>query len=378
VDMRTYLRVITKGWWLILSAFLISVATGSIFTYSQIPIYRSTATFVVSPSTSLGQFNDFMRSLDSLNSRDGIMMTYAEIANSHAIFSSVYTELQLTPAQRENLYVSSEIIPSTNIVKVIAESDNPLLAKQVADLVGQKTTEYIESLYEAYDMKPLDPANTPVSPSKPRIVENLLLAAILGLAIGVGSAFVLDNLRSSADRIAAVNIVDGDTGIHNRYYFVQRLGEELSRAKRNHHPLSLALINVDHLDAINDMRLPRLRNELLRRVGLFMKRYLREEDLVARFEGDKFALLLPETPGSEAKKILEYLQTRLEWNIFELEEKGVKLNLASSSGIAAYNFNGITREELLTHAEQALQRAEYDSSYDKVYVFEDQEQGTLD
>jgi diguanylate cyclase (GGDEF)-like protein len=374
VELRNYIRVILRGWWLVLSALLISVASGLVFTYSQTPIYRSTATFVVSPSSSLGQFNDFMRSLDSLSKRDGVMATYVEIAQSNTILNVVYKEMELTQAQLEYLDVSSELIPSTNIIKITVESDDPLIAKTVADLVGQKSIEYVGNLYEAYDMKPLDPANTPRSPSKPQKAQNLLVAAILGLAVGVGSAFLLENLRSSDEILAGVSIIDGDTGIYNRYYFLQRLGEELSRAKRSRSPLSLALMNVERLDAIGDMRLPRLRNEALRRVALFLKQYMRGEDMVARFEGDKLALLLPDTSSSDAKQILEYLQTRLAWNIFDLEASGMKLNLTATCGIATYCFNGTGRDELISNAENALRRAS-DNSYSKVCIFDDDGNG---
>ncbi|GAB4534083.1 MAG: hypothetical protein Kow0063_16800 [Anaerolineae bacterium] len=368
MELRSYLRVMLRGWWLILSTLLIAISAGLVFTYSQTPIYRSTATFVASPSSSLGQFSDFMRSLDSLTSRNQIILTYIEIATSKTVLKSVHEQLGLTKAQIENMEVSGELVPSTNIIKIIVESDDPLIAQMAADLVGQKAIEYMKDLYEPYDIKPLDPASPPKGPSKPQKAQNLALAGVLGLVVGVGSAFLLEYLRSSEDVITGVTIVDGDTGVYNRYYFLQRLGEELSRANRHRNPLSLAMMQIEHLDAIGDMRLPRLRNEVLRRVALFLKRYLREEDVVARFEGDKFALLLPDTPGPDAKQILEKLHNRLEWNIFELEERGIKLNLTASSGLAVYSFNGAGRDDLLAAAEKALQHASQNAD-SKVHLF---------
>jgi diguanylate cyclase (GGDEF)-like protein len=359
VDIRHYFRVIIKGWWLILSAFVISVVTGLIFTYSQTPIYRSQATFVVSPSASLSEFNEYMRSLDGINKRDSFVgTTYGEIATSRIVLGTVYSQLGLTPAQIQNLSVSAELIDSTNIIEVTVESDDPLIAKSVADSVGQQTIEYVKNLLEPYDMKPLDPAFVPTSPSKPLLARNLLVAAMFGVLVGLASAFLLENLRSSQEVTGGVNIIDQDTGVYNRYYFMQRLGEELSRAKRQNNPLSLALMNIEHLDALGDMRLPGQRVEALRRVALFLKRHLREEDLIAHFEDERFAFLLPDTSGEEAKQILEKLQDRLELNVFELGEKdGTKLNLSATSGVASYHFNGAGREELLSHTQEALRRA---------------------
>lgn len=376
MELKRYLQVILKGWWLVLPAILISISSALVFTYSQTPTYSTVATFVVSPSASLSTLSEVFRGLDSLSKREGIMSTYVEIATSSTVLNAVYKEVGLTEDQKKHLKVSSDLVPSTNIMKIGAESDDPLTAKTCADLVGQKTIEYVTNLYEIYDMKPLDPAFIPQSPSKPHKAKNLILATLLGSAVGVGSAFLLHYLRSSGGAIVGINIIDGDTGIYNRHYLLQRLGEELIRARRHRYPLSLALINIERLDVIDDMHLPGLRNDALRRVGLFLKRYLREEDLLARFEGDTFALLFPDTSGPEAEQIVGKLHTRVEWNIFELEEVGVKLNLGVTSGVVAYNFNGASREEFLLKAERSLERAR-DNGYGKVHLLKDGDEANV-
>jgi len=368
MELKHYLQVVLKGWWLILPALLISVSSALVFTYSQTPIYRTAATFVVSPGSSFDDVNDVIRGLDTLTKRDSILATYAHIAASDTVVKAVYAKMDLTADQRKNLNVSSELVPPTNIIKIIVESDDPTIAKVCANMVGQETIEYIDNLDEVYDMKPLDPAYTSPSPSKPDKVQNLLLAVILGVGVGVGLVFVREYLSSSGEVIIGATFIDEDTGIYNRHYFLQRLGEELSRAKRHSYPLSLALMKIDRLDVIKDMHLPHLRNNALRRVGLFLKQYMREEDLVARFEGDTFALLFPDTPGADAEQILEKLHTRMEWSIFELEDVGMKLNLTATSSVVTYNFNGVDREELVAQAESTLQNVN-SHGHGKVYTF---------
>ncbi len=373
MELKHYFQVVLRGWWLILPALLIAVSSALVFTYSQTPIYRTTATFVISPSAVFSDVSEVVRGLDTLTKRDSILATYAHIASSDTIVKQVSREMELDAEQKRNLNVSSELVPPTNIIKIIVESDDPAIAKACADLVGQRTIEYINGLDEVYDMKPLDPAYTPPSPSKPDKVQNIVLALVLGTAVGVVAAFLSEYLRSSGETIADVSIIDGDTGIYNRHYLLQRLSVELSRAKRHRYPLSLALMNVERLDVIKDMHLPRLRNEALRRMGIFLKQYLREEDLVARFEGDTFAILLPDTSGPDAKQLIKKLHIRIEWSIFELEEAGVKLNLTATSGVVAYKFNGAGREEFLASAERTLQHAR-DIGYNQVYLHEDKEE----
>ncbi len=370
MELKRYLRIILRGWWLILPSVLVSLSVGMIITYTQTPVYSTKATFIVSPNAIFSDPYDVLRGLTSISKREGVMSTYVEIAESTKIRSAVYKKLGLTKAQREYLSVNSELVPSTNIIEISVGSDDPRLAKEVADAVGQQTIEYVKGLYEIYDMKPLDPAYIPNSPSKPQKTENFILAALLGGAIGVGAVFLLDYLSSSEDVATGLNILDPDTGIYNRYYFLQRLGEELSRAKRHQRPLSLALMSVENLDVTPGMN-PRLRKEALRRVGVFVRQYLRTEYLLARFENNTFALLLPDTSGAEAEKVLESLHTKIEWNIFEIDE-GIKLNLMPSSGVVTYNLNGASRDELVSKLTKTLQRAR-DVGYGKVYLLQDDE-----
>lgn len=374
MQLRIYTRILLKGWWLILLAILLSVSVALVVTIRQTPIYKTSTTFLVSPaksleSTSLG---NTLYSWDLISRREGAMATYVEIATSRSVLNAAYSELALTKSQLKNINVTSEVVPSTNIIKVTVEADDPRLAKTVADMVGQKTITYIQGLSEVYDLKPLDVAFVPPSPSKPQRTQNLVLAVLLGSVVGVGAAFLLHYLRWPVQTIGGINFTDGDTGIFNRRYFSQRLEEELSRAKRHHHPLSIALMDIEHLDLVNDMRLPHLRNEALRRVGLFLKQSLRDEDLVARFEGDKFAVLLPDTPGPEAEQAIQKLQATMEQSAFELGEVGVKLKLGTTAGIVTYNFNGYGRNELIARAEKTLQRAR--DNGDKIYLVQDDEE----
>ncbi len=358
MDLKNYFLIVLKGWWLILLAVLVAVTTALVVSYSQVPIYRTWATFVVSPTPSFEELNDFTRSLDTLANRDSIMSTYAEIATSKALLKEAREEIGLSKEQTKYLSVSSEYIHSTNILKISVESDDPAVAKAVADVVGQKAIDYVEDLYEIYRMRLLDPAYTPRTPAKPNIKDNVVLAAVLGFVVGVGLAFLLHYMRSQKESIVTASFIDSDTGSYNQYYLLQRLKEELSRAKRNGYALALVLMNIENLDSLSVMRLPRLRNEALRQVALFLKHNLREEDLVARTSGDQFALLLPHTTGIEAEKLLKKLQTQIEWTVFELKEGGLKLNLSVVSGVAAYDgANDTEREGLFRQAKIALQRA---------------------
>lgn len=350
------------------SAVLVSLSAALIYTYSQTPLYRTSATFIVSPSASVGQFSEIMRSLDTLSGRQGIKATYVEIPKSARIRESVFQEMKLTREQRAHLTVQSELIPSTNIIKITVESNDPLIAKACADLIGQKTKEYIKELYETYDLYPLDTAYVPSSPFKPQKTQNLFLATLLGFGIGVGGALALPYARSSSQTLPASSIIDAETGAYTFRYFVQRLEEEISRARRNRNPLSLALMRVENLDMIWSKQAGYLKTEALRQVHLFIKQYLRQEDIISRFQEETYVLLFPDMSGHETTSVMEKLRTRIEWSCFELANGGLKLNLSVTVGIADWEEN-LAPDDLIARAQKALQLAQ-SNGYGKVYLFQ--------
>jgi diguanylate cyclase (GGDEF)-like protein len=365
MELKIYLRVLLGKWWIVLPAFLITFTATVVFTFTQAPTYRATTTFVVAPSSSFGDVQSFASGLDMISRRDEIASTYAQVAASRLIKRAAADELNLSQDQRGRLSVDSQLLAGTNVLMIVVEGNDPVLVRDFANVVGAKTVAYVQELYEVHDLRSLDQATRPASPVKPNKKLNLALGAILGLALGGGLAFLSEYLQAPLESMTNPGILDDETGAYNRRYFRQRLGEEMSRAERNKYPLSLALMNVDQLEVMGGSSSPQVRSEALRKVAVFLKQYLRQEDVVARLDGTVFAFLLPDTPGEEAQAIMEKLQTRIAWTPLEMERSGAKLNLSSATGVAAYQYNGTGQDEFLAKAQRALQQAE-GASYSKV------------
>ena len=145
---------------------------------------------------------------------------------------------------------------------------------------------------------------------------------------------------------------DGLTGLHNRRWMNEAFSRQLDRCARDAVPSSLVLIDVDALKAYND-RAGHLAGDLLIcTVADVLARHIRPGDLLARFGGDEFCLLLPETPLPDALNVAERLRTAV--------DEEVVLKIAVHATISCGVSSGppdVELEALLRSADEALYRA---------------------
>lgn len=368
MELRIYLQILLRKWWIVIPIFLVTLTSGIVFTYTKTPMYSATTTYVVVPSSSFGDVQSFSSGLDMLGRRDEIATTFAEIASSRRIKNSVTESLSLEPGI--DYTVSSKLLAGTNIIEITVKGPDPTIVRDMANAVGAAIEEYVQGLYEVFALVPLDEATIPKTPVSPKKPLNLALVSVLGLVLSGGLAFLSEYLEAPLSSAVGVNIIDDETGVYNKDYFLQRLSEEMVRARRNRYPLSLALMRVSNLSLLKGANSVKVRREMLRQVAMLTSQYLREEDIVAHLDRDVFALLLPDTTGENAKALMEYLQTRVAWTPFESSLNGVKFNLKSIVGITTYNHNGTSRDELVATATRALQLAEVDDG-SKAYLITD-------
>ena len=140
---------------------------------------------------------------------------------------------------------------------------------------------------------------------------------------------------------------DEVTNLYNQRYFMERLDEEFRRALRYGSPLSLLIADLDDFKTFNDTRGHLVGNELLRQVANVIRQGVRDIDIAARYGGDEFVVLLPQTEGGQAARLAERLRT---W-VARLDEVRVSIGVATLGA-------GMTGPlELLTEADRAMYEA---------------------
>jgi len=155
------------------------------------------------------------------------------------------------------------------------------------------------------------------------------------------------------ERIRKLSYLDGLTGIFNRRYFELRIQEEIERARRCATGMAVVIADIDQFKKLNDEFGHLLGDEVLRQVSSLFHQQLRKIDVVCRYGGEEFAILLTNTNAQHAMGVAEKLRKVVEgWQF-----PGVPRTVTISAGVAAFPEHGNTRDELVHAADQSLYAA---------------------
>ncbi len=154
-----------------------------------------------------------------------------------------------------------------------------------------------------------------------------------------------------------LTIIDELTGIFNYRYFSEKIKEEEKRAIRYNQPLSLIMLDIDWFKRFNDNYGHEVGNRVL--VGLVgvTGRCVRDVDVLCRYGGEEFIIILPNTAEREAYKIAERIRAEIEWAEFGGGEGIPKLKVTVSIGVSSYPENNFHQDELINAVDQAMYRA---------------------
>ncbi|MBE0618120.1 MAG: diguanylate cyclase [Proteobacteria bacterium] len=154
-----------------------------------------------------------------------------------------------------------------------------------------------------------------------------------------------------------ISITDPLTGLLNRRYFQERLAEEVDRATRHGHSLSLIMIDIDHFKAYNDANGHPAGDRALVLVGRALRASIRTIDVVSRFGGEEFAVILPETRPEGSLEIGERIRREIESLYFAGEEALPSGRLTISLGVAGFPEDAQDMKGLIQRADRALYHA---------------------
>jgi diguanylate cyclase (GGDEF)-like protein len=171
--------------------------------------------------------------------------------------------------------------------------------------------------------------------------------------LGLGGIILgFNRLRVDHDRIITLLYIDLLTGIANRRIFLESLGGAISFAQRQQTPMSIIMADLDDFKSVNDTFGHNAGDRMLQAFATLLMENSREEDLIARWGGEEFIMMLPGTSATEATGFGERLRHRLEEITFP--DSGIRLT--ASFGVSAYQ-PGETSTSFIDRADQALYEA---------------------
>ncbi len=177
-----------------------------------------------------------------------------------------------------------------------------------------------------------------------------------------------DEARRANAQLKQMAIRDGLTDTYNRRFFQERLEEEFARSQRYHRPLSLLMLDIDYFKQVNDRAGHLAGDKALRHVANTLAHSLRRVDLIARYGGDEFAIILPETAHDDAHLLAERLREKVKGRTTLY--KGTELEFTVSVGVASLGPGVHATSDLIHQADQALYKAK-SSGRDRVYSAHD-------
>lgn len=366
MEVRMYFQILKRGWWIIALTVLVAFITALMISYFETPRYEAVARFIVTPGIDLT--SDRYQVLSSLNTLDNqvITETYAEVMNSERIYSEAIAFLQIQETDLAGYEYEAEVISSTSVLELTVTGTDPEMVAKLASAVGSRTINFIRQLNQGYNFDFLDIPVPPSEPYSPNPLLNGGMAIVLGLVGGILFAVLSEQLRAPIELFRQRLQFDAITGVYTKKYFSRILDNQLSL-----NPDNVFTIGIVEISGIRDIidALPILSfQRVLQKVTEILRRELRGNDVIARWNDYSFIILLPNTHASAAKSIFDRISQMLSQPVDFDDLVATTIEFDPVIGGAEYS-NNITSQELYEKTENALEQARR-SNEGSIYVWE--------
>lgn len=178
----------------------------------------------------------------------------------------------------------------------------------------------------------------------------------------------LRELAGKSEYYRKLSNIDDLTGIHNYRFFKEMLKHEIERHSRYNRPLSLLMIDIDNFKEVNDNYGHLVGDQVLRQTAHLLKKSIRSCDIVSRYGGEEFAVILPETLPDEALKVGDRIVKTIPCHDFKVAETNIGKEISVTVGLASFPKDADNAKLLIENSDKALYQGKQ-AGKNQVYVF---------
>ena len=365
METRLYFQMLRRGWWIIVLTVLAALAASLVASYLTTPTYQAVAQFILSPNAvqTTGNPGVLLEGLNTLDNQS-VTTTYATVMNSARIYNDTITFLNLRPEDLKDYTYKATVLPSSSVLELTVTGPDPQMVAKLANAIGYETINFTRNMNQVINIDFLDMAAAPTMPFSPQPLRDAALAVLLGVIIGAALTVLSEQLRISIEAFRQGLHLDSVTGVYNSKYFPTLVEEKLARNPNAVH--SVGVIELSGLQDIFDTFPTASLQRIFQKVTDTLRKELRGNDVIGRWSGYSFMVMLPNTTGAAANGIFERIYQALK-NPIDLGQVG-RIELDTHIGGAEYG-NNISASELFQKAVNALEQARRDNE-NPVYVWE--------
>ncbi|MGH9339193.1 MAG: GGDEF domain-containing protein [Acidobacteriota bacterium] len=183
-----------------------------------------------------------------------------------------------------------------------------------------------------------------------RQVSRMIIDQLAPEVEWMARGYYLMQLLDERDRLASTDLL---TGLSNYHFLMEFLHSEVARCRRYESTLAIIFLDIDWFKRVNESFGHLVGSDVLKQVGGLLRRHVRESDIVARYGGDEYVVVLRESGREDGWQIAERLRKTISENRFA-EKAGYSIGLTVSAGIALFPEHGQSAGELIERADQAM------------------------
>jgi len=196
MELREYLRILLKYWWMIALFTLLALVISLNISYSRPPVYESVSTYAVGLQP-LAESGTEIYGWDTLlGNQQRILLTYCQIVTSQLVRKEAVRVMNFESLDPTQYNVLCNVLPDTNILRIIVQGQIPAVVTRLNEAIGTVGVEQTRGLYPPFPMSKIDSPILNETPISPNVSQNATMGTAFGLIMGVALALLLEYLRS--------------------------------------------------------------------------------------------------------------------------------------------------------------------------------------